>query len=157
MPDDLLIHTTVTWVGRKTHTYQDTHICIHIHMYISTISYSLFSSDILTHIHTFNLIDNICITHTNTFCIIIAIVKFRWNIKFFFFKFLLSTLFEQICVELTTEVLPFTEPQEILFLHKALDCRIVVCEFKLQSRYYVHFQTNTLGKTMNLLILPVKG
>ena len=29
---------------------------------------------------------------------------------------------------------------------KAMDCGIVVSEFELQSRYYVHFRTNTLGK-----------
>ena len=29
---------------------------------------------------------------------------------------------------------------------KAIDCRIVVTEFKLQSLYYVHFQTYTVGK-----------
>ena len=40
---------------------------------------------------------------------------------------------------------------------KALDCRIVVCEFILQSRYYVHFQANTLGKGMSPLILPAMG
>ncbi len=34
---------------------------------------------------------------------------------------------------------------------KAMDCGIVVCEFELQSRYYVHFRTNTLGKSMNPL------
>ncbi len=36
-----------------------------------------------------------------------------------------------------------------------LDCDIVVSEFKLQSCYYIHFRTNTLGKGMNPLILPV--
>ena len=40
---------------------------------------------------------------------------------------------------------------------KAMDCGIVVSEFELQSRYYVHFRANTLGKCMNLLILPVMG
>ena len=40
---------------------------------------------------------------------------------------------------------------------KAMDCGIVVSEFVLQSRYYVHFQTNTLGKGMNPLILPARG
>ena len=40
---------------------------------------------------------------------------------------------------------------------KAMDCGIVVREFVLQSRYYVHFQANTLGKGMNLLILPAMG
>ena len=40
---------------------------------------------------------------------------------------------------------------------KAMDCGIVVSEFELQSRYYVHFRTNTLGKGMNPLILPAMG
>ena len=35
---------------------------------------------------------------------------------------------------------------------KVINCRIVVSEFKLQSRYYVHFWTNTLGKDSYLLI-----
>ena len=38
-----------------------------------------------------------------------------------------------------------------------MDCGIVVSEFELQSRYYVHFRTNTLGKSMNPLILPAMG
>ena len=37
---------------------------------------------------------------------------------------------------------------------KAMNCGIVVHEFVLQSRYYVHFRANTLGKGMNPLILP---
>ena len=37
---------------------------------------------------------------------------------------------------------------------KAMDWGIVVREFVLQSRYYVHFRANTLGKGMNPLILP---
>ena len=37
---------------------------------------------------------------------------------------------------------------------KAMNCGIVVREFVLQSRYYVHFRANTLGKGMNPLILP---
>ena len=40
---------------------------------------------------------------------------------------------------------------------KAMDCGIVVCEFVLQSLYYVHFRANTLGKGMNPLILPAMG
>ena len=40
---------------------------------------------------------------------------------------------------------------------KALDCGIVVSKFELQSRYYVHFRTNTLGKGMNPLILLAMG
>ena len=34
---------------------------------------------------------------------------------------------------------------------KAMDCGIVVSEFVLQSRYYIHFRANTLGKGMNPL------
>ena len=37
---------------------------------------------------------------------------------------------------------------------KAMNYGIVVREFVLQSRYYVHFRANTLGKDMNPLILP---
>ena len=40
---------------------------------------------------------------------------------------------------------------------KVKDCRIVVSEFKLHLRYYVHFLANTLGKGMNPLILPAMG
>ena len=40
---------------------------------------------------------------------------------------------------------------------KATDCGIVVSEFVLQSRYYVHFRANTLGKGMNPLIFPAMG
>ena len=40
---------------------------------------------------------------------------------------------------------------------KAMDCRIIVSEFVLQSRYYIHFRANTLGKGMNPLILPAMG
>ena len=40
---------------------------------------------------------------------------------------------------------------------KAMDCRIVVREFELQSRYYVHFRANTLGRGMKPLILPAMG
>ena len=33
---------------------------------------------------------------------------------------------------------------------KAMECGIVVREFVLQSRYYIHIRANTLGKGMNL-------
>ena len=40
---------------------------------------------------------------------------------------------------------------------KAMVCGIVVSEFVLQSRYYVHFRANILGKGTNPLILPAMG
>ena len=40
---------------------------------------------------------------------------------------------------------------------KAMDCGIVVREFVLQSRYYVHYRENTVVKGMNPLILPAMG
>ena len=40
---------------------------------------------------------------------------------------------------------------------KAMDCGIIVREFVLQSRYYVHIQANTLGKGMNPFILLAMG
>ena len=40
---------------------------------------------------------------------------------------------------------------------KVLNCDIVVSDFDLQLRHYIHFQTNTLRKGMNLLILSSYG
>ena len=40
---------------------------------------------------------------------------------------------------------------------KALDCEIVVTEIELQLRYYVYFRINTIGKDMNVFILPAIG
>ena len=40
---------------------------------------------------------------------------------------------------------------------KAMDYRIVVSEFELQSSYYVLFRENTLGKGLNPLILTAIG
>ena len=40
---------------------------------------------------------------------------------------------------------------------KAMDYEIVVSEFKLQLRYYAHYRTNPLGKSMNPLILLTMG
>ena len=40
---------------------------------------------------------------------------------------------------------------------KSMDCGSVVSEFVLQSRYYIHFRANTLGKDMNPCILPATG
>ena len=39
----------------------------------------------------------------------------------------------------------------------AMNIEIVVSEFELQLRYYIHFRTNTNGKGMNPLILPTRG
>ena len=36
----------------------------------------------------------------------------------------------------------------------ALDRGIILRKFELQSRYYIPFRTNTLGKGMNPLLLP---
>ena len=40
---------------------------------------------------------------------------------------------------------------------KGMDSRIIESVFKLQSCYYSHFRTNTLGKSMNPLILLAMG
>ena len=40
---------------------------------------------------------------------------------------------------------------------KALDCGVVVSEFKFQLHYYVHFQTSTFGKGISPLILTSYG
>ena len=40
---------------------------------------------------------------------------------------------------------------------KVMDSGIGISEFELQSRYYVHFRANNIGKGMNPLILPAMG
>ena len=40
---------------------------------------------------------------------------------------------------------------------KAMDCEIIVSDFVLQCRYYVHFRANILGKGMKPLILTEMG
>ena len=42
-------------------------------------------------------------------------------------------------------------------MNKAMDYRIIVSEFVLQSHYYIHFQANNLGKGMKPLIIPAMG
>ena len=44
-----------------------------------------------------------------------------------------------------------------LFENLATDCGIVVSDMEFQTRYYVHFRTNTQGKGMCLLILLAMG
>ena len=39
----------------------------------------------------------------------------------------------------------------------ATNSGIVVNEFELKSRYYIHFRTNIRGKRKNPLILPAMG
>ena len=40
---------------------------------------------------------------------------------------------------------------------KVLDSDPKVSEFELQSHYYVHFQTDSFWKGMNLFLLPAMG
>ena len=40
---------------------------------------------------------------------------------------------------------------------KVMDCGLEENELELQSRYQIHFWTNTLGKGTNLLIFPGMG
>ena len=50
---------------------------------------------------------------------------------------------------------PLIYPRGVMI--KVMHYEIVVNEFELQSRYYVHFQANTLGKSTNPVILPAMG
>ena len=54
-----------------------------------------------------------------------------------------------------SKVLLIFEPRGVMV--NAMGRGIVVSEFELQSLYYVHFWTNTLGKGMNPLIHPARG
>ena len=54
----------------------------------------------------------------------------------------MSNYYEFVCNKITYKLCPRG------VMVKAMDCGIVVREFVLQSRYYVHFRANTLGKGM---------
>ena len=70
-----------------------------------------------------------------------------------------ASIYEVVCDFIYNENTPVNYdgggPRGVMV--KATDCGIVVREFVLQSRYYVHFRANTLGKGMNPLILPAMG
>ena len=71
----------------------------------------------------------------------------------------ITVLFQTIQFNISTFQLYFTLRENAIrcprgVMVKAMNCGIVVREFVLQSRYYVHFRANTLGKGMNPLILP---
>ena len=65
------------------------------------------------------------------------------------------TIFNLLLILIILDIIWGGGPRGVMV--KALDCRIVVSEFVLQSRYYIHFRANTLGKGMNPLILPAMG
>ena len=60
-----------------------------------------------------------------------------------------------VCVCVSAYMYVWGYPRGVMV--KAKYCGIIVSEFVLQSRYYVHFRANTLGKGMNPLILPAMG
>ena len=102
-----------------------------MHVYVSTSLSSLFSLDILTHIHTLNLTDNIRVlhahTHMNTFRIIITIVDRKQScFSLMFLCFCQISCVYVVCrncciiVELTPKFLIFAEPLEILFLRSRI-------------------------------------
>ena len=108
----------------------------------------------------------------NTRCPNKMIWVFEWQYKEIFKRILIKT-------KLPILIMVFrvvTSDSDVVFIHlttwphtqhgggcphgimvKAMDCGIVVSEFVLQLRYYIHIRANTLGKGMNPLILPAMG
>ena len=84
--------------------------------------------------------------------IYIYIYEVKWN---FFEAVSVSVLLYRCITWTLTKRIEGGCPRGVMV--KAMDCGIVVSEFVFQSHYYVHFRANTLGKCMNLLILPAMG
>ena len=76
-------------------------------------------------------------------CAYIILLLFNFN----FYIFLLCLV--------SIEISNCGEPYGLMA--KLLDCGLKVSELELQSRYYIHFQTNTLWNGMNPLIPPGMG
>ena len=79
------------------------------------------------------------------------LIRYKLN---FFFTLAMNRIRSQKCIDDNKDS-EMGCPHGVMV--QTMDCGIVVSEFKLQSCYNVHFQTNTLGKGMNSLILPVMG
>ena len=95
---------------------------------------------------------------------------FLWRSEFvrsFKFVIIVDYVFTYICICIRAVVWLWVHKTSSLYLPlrgcprgvmvKAIDCGIIVSEFVFQSRYYVHFRANTLGKDMNPLILSAMG
>ena len=68
-----------------------------------------------------------------------------------FFYYLSVYVSPQVCSTFSRQRCP----RDVMV--KLMDSRIVVSKSELQSHYYIHLWTNTLGKGMNPLILPAMG
>ena len=92
----------------------------------------------------------------------LSLLKNSWEIRWFYnFRSTANEIawlnFKLPCINIADLIinLPYRTrgcPRGLMV--KAMNCGIVVREFVLQSRYYVHFRANTLGKGMNPHILP---
>ena len=98
-----------------------------------------------------------CIIHVPASVIILVLKKKALIFDLSSYIFILIDvsvfLFINVCINISNNARGC--PRGVMV--KALDCGIVVREFVPQSRYYVHFRANTLGKGMNPLILPAMG
>ena len=89
------------------------------------------------------------ITHQMVWCLIQdtrggSLYFFRDVVRVFYCPSWLGFLISEGCI-----IYERGYPRGVIV--KAVDCGIVLSEFKLQSHCYIHFQTNTLGKGMELL------
>ena len=91
-------------------------------------------------------------------------LKKPWNMKLTFIPVVISPVIlkekKKININKThSNKQPNSNPEDNLecprgVMVKAMDWGVIVSEFELQSRHYVHFRANTLPKGMNPLILP---
>ena len=80
------------------------------------------------------------------------------SVKNTFLLLLPSLLRDKVVVPVRRPVRCKIDLRDLLgMVSNMLDCDIVVSMFELQSRYYVHFRTNALGKGMNLIIPSAIG
>ena len=93
----------------------------------------------------------ICFKQFSNFYLIYNMTLFFSSFSFFFFS-LFSLFFLNLRLHLE---MGWGCPRGVMV--KAMDCGIIVNKFVFQSRYYIHFRANTLGKGMNPLIVPAMG
>ena len=128
---------TENWWGPKKIELSNVHTLAKLHRFLLVFFSTKTYTHILIHTHTYLYAHILTYTYTHTFT------------------------YTYIYTHVHTHIHTYTPihihayggrcPRSVMV--KAMDCGIV-SEFELQSRYYVHYRSNTLEKGMNLIILP---
>ena len=144
----IIITTNHTQTQARTHSNTYTHTNTHIHIHSHIYSHTLTHTCVCTHINIYIL--NIYLKRDQVIDEDIYNKQRRTYINLDTHTHKrMSGRMHSFCIYVLCIQIHMGGPVGVMV--KAMDCGIVVSEFVLESRYYVHFRANTLGKGMNPL------